>query len=292
MLCWVMSKKKSFTTEGEKKKSELSTKGDFSPSSIPLHRRSSKMANPHEPHFFKPLLPGFHDGVTIPLSFFSHHIQGKTNGKKWKLRSDASDQTWEVIQEGRRLTGGWKDFTTAHDLQIGDVLVFKHEGDMVFHVTPFGPSCCEIQYTHPHSIKEEADVDDTHSFSFDYCFLAEVTASNINEDKLYLPVEATTCTALNKQCKEIIFVNKEGNSWTGSLRYSKADDMYYIRKGWRKFCEENRCTIGDLFVFNVVGDGNTTPLMCVCPERKECSELLIKHLSRMNGDIASSSRVI
>ncbi|CAG7860791.1 unnamed protein product [Brassica rapa] len=242
------------------------------------------MANPHEPHFFKPLLPGFHNGVTIPLSFFSQHIQGKTNGKKWKLRSDASDQTWEVIQEGRRLTGGWKDFTTAHDLRIGDILVFKHEGDMVFHVTPFGPSCCEIQFTHPHSIKEEADVDDTHSFSFDYCFLAEVTASNINEDKLYLPVEATTCTALNKQLKEIILVNKEGNSWTASLRYSEADDMFYIRKGWRKFCEESICTIGDLFVFNVVGDGNTTPLMCVCPERKECSELLIKHLSRMNGE--------
>ncbi|XP_013645467.3 B3 domain-containing protein REM17-like [Brassica napus] len=163
---------------------------------------------------------------------------------------------------------------------------------MVFHVTPFGPSCCEIQFTHPHSIKEEADVDDTHSFSFDYCFLAEVTASNINEDKLYLPVEATTCTALNKQCKEIILVNKEGNSWTGSLRYSEADDMYYIRKGWRKFCEEKNCNIGDLFVFNVVRDMNTTPLMCVCPERKECAELLIKHLSRMNGDIASSLRVI
>ena len=100
----------------------------------------------------------------------------------------------------------------------------------------------------------------------------------------YLPVEATTCTALNKQLKEIILVNKEGNSWTASLRYSEADDMFYIRKGWRKFCEENICTIGDLFVFNVVGDGNTTPLMCVCPERKECSELLIKHLSRMNGE--------
>ncbi|CAN7021756.1 unnamed protein product [Brassica rapa subsp. trilocularis] len=31
---------------------------------------------------------------------------------------------------------------------------------MVFHVTPFGPSCCEIQYTHPHIIKEEADACD------------------------------------------------------------------------------------------------------------------------------------
>ncbi|KAG2286855.1 hypothetical protein Bca52824_046459 [Brassica carinata] len=119
-----------------------------------------RMANPHEPHFFKPLLPGFQSGVTIRLAFFSKHIEGKTNQKTWKLRSDASDQTWEVIQEDRTLTRGWKDFTTAHDLQIGDLVIFKHEGDMVFHVTPFGPSCCEIQYTHPHIIKEEADAGD------------------------------------------------------------------------------------------------------------------------------------
>ncbi|RID63719.1 hypothetical protein BRARA_E02700 [Brassica rapa] len=257
------------------------------------------MANPHEPHFFKPLLPGFHSGVTIPLGFFSKHIKGKTNQKIWKLRSDTSDKTWEVIQEGRRLTGGWKDFTTAHDLRIGDIVIFKHEGDMVFHVTPFGPSCCEIQYTHPHIIKEEADADDAaddaddnehhhkirgtwamSSFSFDYCFLAEVTASNLKEDKLHLPVGATSSTALNKQCQEMILVNKEGNSWTVSLQFSESGGMYYIGRGWRKFCLDNRCDIGDLFVFNLIGDGKTTPLMCVCSESKECSELLSKHLSR------------
>ncbi|KAH0916889.1 hypothetical protein HID58_024549, partial [Brassica napus] len=277
-----------------------------------------QMAIPHEPHFFKPLLPGFHSGVTIPLAFFSKHIEGKTNQKTWKLRSDASDQTWEVILEGRTLTGGWKDFTTAHDLQIGDLVIFKHEGDMVFHVTPFGPSCCEIQYTHPHIIKEEADSGDADdneiskfqskfivlvlpvvrcfdveiasfisggtmamsSFSYDFCFLAEVTASNLKADKLYLPKRATSSTALNKQCQEMILVNKEGNSWTASLRFSESDGMYYITRGWRKFCRDNRCDIGDLFVFNLVGDGKTTPLLCVCPESKECSQLLSKHLSR------------
>ncbi|XP_033133154.1 B3 domain-containing protein REM7-like [Brassica rapa] len=254
-----------------------------------------QMANPHEPHFFKPLLPGFHSGVTIPLAFFSKHIEGKTNQKTWKLRSDASDETWEVIQEGRRLTRGWKDFTTAHDLQIGDLVIFKHEGDMVFHVTPFGPSCCEIQYTHPHIIKEEADAGDADdneirgtgamsSFSFDYCFLAEVTASNLKADKLYLPKRATSSTALNKQCQEMILVNKEGNSWTANLRFSESGGMYYITRGWRKFCRDNRCDIGDLFVFNLVGDGKSTPLLCVCPESKECSELLSKHLSRKRGE--------
>ncbi|WZZ18596.1 hypothetical protein YC2023_111685 [Brassica napus] len=154
---------------------------------------------------------------------------------------------------------------------------------MVFHVTPFGPSCCDIQYTHPHIVKEEADADDAPTFSYDYCFLAEVTATNQKDDKMFLPVEAMRCGALNQQCKEVKLVNKEGKSWTARFGFSESDGAYYISRGWRKFCRDNRCTNGDLFVFNVVGDGTTTPLLCVCPERKECTELLIKHFSRIDA---------
>ncbi|KAH0922906.1 hypothetical protein HID58_022924, partial [Brassica napus] len=122
------------------------------------------------------------------------------------------------------------------------------------------------------------------SFSFDYCFLAEVTVSNLQEDKLYLSVGATSSTALNKQCQETILVNKEGNSWNVSLRFTESCSKFYITRGWRKFYLDNSCEIGDLFVFNVVGDGKTTPLMCVCLERKECSEILSKYLSRKSGE--------
>ncbi|XP_048632965.1 B3 domain-containing protein REM7-like [Brassica napus] len=137
--------------------------------------RATHMETPREPHFFKPLLPGFHSGVAIPLDFYSKHIQGAEINKPWKLRSDASDQIWEVIREGRTLTKGWKEFTEAHDLRIGDIVIFKHEGDMVFHVTPFGPSCCEILWS---------DADDAPTFSYDYCFLAEVTPTNQKDDKM------------------------------------------------------------------------------------------------------------
>ncbi|WZZ67614.1 hypothetical protein YC2023_078984 [Brassica napus] len=108
----------------------------------------------------------------------------------------------------------------------------------------------------------------------------------------YLPVGATSSTALHKQCKETILVNKEGNSWNVSLRFSESAGKYYITRGWRKFCLDNRCGIGDLFAFNVVGDGKTTPLMCVCPERKECSEILSKYLSRTSGEYPDLSPTI
>lgn len=117
------------------------------------------------------------------------------------------------------------------------------------------------------------------SFSFDHCFVSEVTTSNLKLDTLYLPVGATSSNALNKRCHEMILVNKEGNSWTASLKFRESGGMYYIRRGWRRFCLDNRRKVGDLFVFNLVGDRKTTPMMCVCPE-EECSELMSKHLSR------------
>ncbi|KAG2298171.1 hypothetical protein Bca52824_034643 [Brassica carinata] len=71
------------------------------------------MAHSHQPHFCQPLLPGFQTGLNIPISFFSRHIHGNTTGNRWTLRSDATDNTWEVLQEERRLTRGWKEFTEA-----------------------------------------------------------------------------------------------------------------------------------------------------------------------------------
>lgn len=96
----------------------------------------------------------------IPVNFYSKYVERRNDEHKTaKLRSDASDKTWEVeIDDGRRLTGGWRDFVAAHDLRIGDVVVFRHEGDLVFHVTALGPSCCEIEYTSSHSTDDVSDV--------------------------------------------------------------------------------------------------------------------------------------
>lgn len=83
----------------------------------------------------------------IPVQFFSEHIEGKHEGKTVTLRSDASEKTWKVKMEGQRLTHGWKEFVEAHVLGVGDFVVFRHERDMLFHVTALGPNCCEIRYT-------------------------------------------------------------------------------------------------------------------------------------------------
>ncbi|KAG2328429.1 hypothetical protein Bca52824_011157 [Brassica carinata] len=204
------------------------------------------LRSPTNPHFFKPLLPGFDTHLNVPVAFFVNHVQGSNDHiRTAKMRTDASDNTWLVKVDGLKLTDA-----SSHDINND---------------------------SHDQTTNNTGGTGAISSFSFEYCFLAEVTASNLKEDKLFLPVEATSCTALNKQFQETILVNKEGNSWKVSLRFSESGGNYYITRGWRKFSVDNRCKIGDVIVFNVVGDGKTTPLLCVCPERKEASEILSKH---------------
>lgn len=154
----------------------------------------SLLHSPIKPHFFKPLLQGFRTHLVlcstlfsyisehviakhssfvqilfacllqnIPVAFFSKHVEGKNDQNKIaKLRSDASEKTWLVKMDGLNLTDGWEDFAFAHDLRIGDIVIFRHEGEMVFHVTALGPSCCEIQYyTSSHNINDDDRNDQT-----------------------------------------------------------------------------------------------------------------------------------
>ncbi|CAA7034409.1 unnamed protein product [Microthlaspi erraticum] len=161
-------------------------------------------ASSPNPQFFQPLLPGFHSHLSIPIEFFSKHIKGTTNEgyAVVKLRSDASDITWEVKLDGRRLTQGWQNFATSHDLRVGDVVVFRHDGDSLFHVTCLGPSCCEIQYqdvaddviqtSSDSYFKVETDSDsekyqqtrEEGSSSDESCFVARVTESNLRKDAM------------------------------------------------------------------------------------------------------------
>lgn len=136
----------------------------------------------------------------IPVAF-SKHVQGRNGDKTAKLRSDASDTTWEVEIDGRRLAGGWKEFVTAHDLRVGDVLVFRHEGELVFHVTALGFSYCEVEYTtfgdcvdhketvlaseiKPMKKRAKKNPRKEDSSSDHSCFVANVTVSSLHEDKL------------------------------------------------------------------------------------------------------------
>ncbi|KAF3595088.1 hypothetical protein DY000_02027729 [Brassica cretica] len=152
---------------------------------------------------------------------------------------------------------------------------------MVFNVTPFGPSCSQVTAS---NLKLDTLVST-------YLILLHTLINHVDDQWRMqdLPMEAASSNALNKRCHEMIVVNKEGNSWTVSLRFRESSGSYYIRGGWRRFCRDNRRKIGDLMVFNLVGDGKTSPMICICPE-EECSELVRKAKRRSKWVASSSSR--
>ncbi|PHT30594.1 hypothetical protein CQW23_29815 [Capsicum baccatum] len=98
---------------------------------------------PKKPHFFKPILPGFNNGLKVPIGFLKYlkghdhveHVVLKRAGKKWLVKLN-----------GRRFKDGWKKFAEEHDLQLGDMLIFRHEGDMDFDVSIFDSTRCDTEY--------------------------------------------------------------------------------------------------------------------------------------------------
>lgn len=127
------------------------------------------------------------------MAFFSKHFeqtqQNHGNAVVVRLRSDASDDvTWEVKMDGRRLTQGWQKFATSHDLRVGDIVIFRHDGDFLLHVSSFGPSFCEIRYSDDDDDDDDDDgvIQNTRergtSSDDNSCFVACVTKSNLSID--------------------------------------------------------------------------------------------------------------
>ncbi|KAJ4902941.1 putative B3 domain-containing protein REM15 [Raphanus sativus] len=227
-------------------------------------------------HFFKPLLPGFHSHLKIPAAFFSKHIEGRNeHGNIAKLRSDTSEITWIVkIEDGLRLTDGWKEFALAHDLRVGDIVIFRQEKDMAFHVTLFGPSCCEIQYGSCLETKNKlVEVQSKKQVKKDTkgeaesctlldpsCYVANVTPSSLRYDMHYIPKSFARANGLETRCGEIVLMNEKGTSWTLALKRKNSCGTMYLTRGWRRFCRINGLKAGSFFTFKLIQRGETLVL--------------------------------
>ncbi|XP_010447526.1 PREDICTED: B3 domain-containing protein REM8-like isoform X2 [Camelina sativa] len=229
-----------------------------------MENPSSSLFSPKNPHFFQPLLPGFKSQIKIHVKFFSKHIKGKQEGKIVKLRSDSWQGTWKIKMEGHTLTNGWKEFVEAHDLRVGDFVVFRHERDMLFHVTAFEPSCCEVQYAQSlshneigESSRKEKEIEENVKtepdlFSSDLtCFSQSVTASNLSRDFLGVPRDVARRYGLDKGRHEVVLMNEEGKSWESEVKSYKSGQVF-IFGGWKSLCTENRLEVGDPFTFKLL----------------------------------------
>lgn len=139
--------------------------------------------------------------------------------------------TWKVKIEddGRRLTEGWKEFALAHDLRIGDIVIFRQEKDMAFHVTLFGPSCCEIQYGScidqdnnrekiPKKKNPNREEAESSCFTTQSRFVTlTIKPSDFKNSRLYLPMAFTKNSGINAKTK-LALLDENGVKWSTDLR--------------------------------------------------------------------------
>ncbi|KAF3631213.1 putative B3 domain-containing protein REM14-like isoform X1 [Capsicum annuum] len=114
---------------------------------------------PKKPRFFKPILPGFKHGLKIPIGFLKY-LKGQEHVTCAVLKRDG--KKWRVQVNGRKLEeGNWGKFVEEFDLQVGNLLVFSHEGNMEFEISIFDSSqCSRAEYTQEDVVEDEVEVDE------------------------------------------------------------------------------------------------------------------------------------
>lgn len=221
-------------------------------------------APPVKPHFFKPILPGFKNSLKIPDGFLKYligreeqgHVTLKKAGKKWLVKLN-----------GQKLEEGWGQFAEEHDLQLGDMLIFRHDGDLEFDVSIFNLSHCDAEYAEylqeeeeeePHTVEEtsknlefkEAATDKPFGHSQ---FICTVKRYCLRNGYLRIPNKFAKANGLtNKECG--VFIRDETQrSW--NLRIYTSCSQVYVGGRWREFSAANGIKLGDQIMFEVITDG-------------------------------------
>ncbi|XP_059305873.1 B3 domain-containing protein REM10-like [Lycium ferocissimum] len=197
-----------------------------------------------------------------------------------------ASKKWPMKVNGRRLEEGWEEFVKDHNLQLGDILVFKHEGDMEFEVTVFDSSYCEREYEQGirESEEEKACIVEESSKKLEFKekpkpiiktsgkafssvaaaykdmhlshshFICTIRAYCLSKYCLCIPKQFAQENRLNNR-KCMIIMRDEQRSWTFSV-YTNGKNTY-IGSGWREFCITNCLKEGDRLMVEIVSNGET-----------------------------------
>ncbi|KAJ1294510.1 hypothetical protein BS78_01G151600 [Paspalum vaginatum] len=94
-------------------------------------------------YFFKVMLGDFRSRMAVPNKFVRHFRDKIPEKIKLKV-SNGSTCTVVVTRYLNKLVlkAGWEAFVSTHGIKMGDFLVFSYNGNFLFEVLIFDPSCC------------------------------------------------------------------------------------------------------------------------------------------------------
>ncbi|PHT95786.1 hypothetical protein T459_03668 [Capsicum annuum] len=89
------------------------------------------------PYWPKPVAP------KIPVGFLKY-LKGQEHIEHAILKRDS--KRWLIKLNDKRFEKGWGKFTEQNDVQLGDMLVFRHDGNMEFDVCIIDSTHCDREY--------------------------------------------------------------------------------------------------------------------------------------------------
>lgn len=235
----------------------------------------NKMVTPIERnyigHGFPAFIKVFHPQMCYPkmkiplgfLKFFNGDIpvisQLEVEGqpsRSWRV-------VVEKIEEDFFFKGGWPNFVKDNNLEIEDFLNFSYAGNSIFHVKIYGKD----GYMKQDSTAIEELEENTHASQADQelegsvntvvavtLFEIVMKKSHFSELVLNLPYTFGKKYMKSGQVFEkVATLMTDGKSWPVVVRSS---DRLKIRKGWRRFRQDNDLRVGDVLHFKLIDEEN------------------------------------
>ncbi|KAM3266541.1 putative B3 domain-containing protein REM15 [Capsicum annuum] len=232
---------------------------------------------PKKPHFFKPILPGFKEKLKIPKGFLKY-LKGHSHIERAILKR--TGKKWLVKLNGRRLEDGWEKFAGELSLQLGDLVIFRHEGDMEFEVSIFDSSECEREDGAEENNRTPEETSNKFEFKdatgkpkpkiTSQCkafsdleaakdmllgrphFISTVKPYWMSMSMIHVPkLFARESELSGRKCG--IMIRDEERSWPFRLFYRGRHT--FIGGEWRKFCAVNLLKEGDRILFEIFSNG-------------------------------------
>ncbi|TQD76952.1 hypothetical protein C1H46_037518 [Malus baccata] len=194
--------------------------------------------------FFKPLTPGFQNGMAIPIAFTRSLGEKKLD----KALIKSCQGSWDV-QVRRTCDGvfcfkqGWKEVVKNHSLEVGEFLVFEHKGNMVFNVKVYEPLGCEKKFPPP-----------------SFRLIMAKTHWNVKCPSATIPLDFARSTGiLDKSCMHV--KDPFGKLWPMDIGIVKDKEKieaawsrrtYLKSKGWIEFYKANKLKDADVCIFELI----------------------------------------
>ncbi|WVZ59850.1 hypothetical protein U9M48_009943 [Paspalum notatum var. saurae] len=169
-------------------------------------------------YFFKIMLGDFRSRMTVPNKFVRHFRDKIPEKIKLKV-SNGSTCTVVVARYLNKLVlkAGWEAFVSTHGIKMGDFLVFSYNGNSLFEVLIFDPSCCvktpsniagnichHVKHQHIDSIEISSDSDDYQTRQSRRCESSEtVQSGGLSQNDMEMNLNSSTKKKVRTLCSDI-----------------------------------------------------------------------------------------